>query len=248
MTTPTIDNSHSHACLVLSLGGIGALAGQIGSALSLVMAAVIFATAIAVAVALLRKHRVALWLTLGFLLLLGPFAGPVLWCLLRKTKSESWDCTTVKTDVIETPAQRILAQIAQNRRPRYRSTAPVALTQVFAHGDLRSQQTAILALAHNYEPDLRPALDLALGSSIPAVRVQAAAVFAHLRNNYNSRARQLRDAPDRFDAAARRAEARILAKSGFVDPALTTRLLSEAGIPPKPIRTYATSLQHRAAA
>lgn len=242
------DRSLSRACLVLSLGGMGVVAGQIGGMLSTGIALLVLVTAIVVAGILLRKQRAALGLMICFLLLLGPFAGPILWCLFRQSKSEQWGRATVQSTVLETPSQRILAQIAQNRRPCHPATAPVALAQVFAHGDLGSQQAAVMALARNYGPDLRPVLDLALRSSIPAVRVQAAAVFAHLRDSYNARARQLRDAPDRFDPDARRAEAMILAKCGFIDPALSARLSSEAGIAPSRVEMPAPSRQHRAAA
>lgn len=248
MTRPDFNWNHASACLALSAGGLGAVAGLVSGIFGLGIGMVVFLTALFSATVLLRSERTALGMMLCYILLLGPFAGPILWCLFRKGKAESGELAPEITDLAETPAQRILAQIAQNRRPRDPDAAPVALAEVFAQGDLKSQQAGLLALARNYGPDLRPALDLALSSPIVAVRVQAAAVFAHLRDSYGSRARALREAPEQLDPESRRAEARVLAESGFVDPALAAHLLTEAGIASAPTEAHAHSWQDRAAA
>lgn len=248
MTAPDSNRTLTIACLVLSAGGLGAVTGLLSGFLDLGLGLGVFLAALLAATILLRSERTALCLMLCYSLLLGPCAGLVLWCLLRKGPAEIEDTTPNTGEVADTPAQRILAQIAQNRRPRHPDAAPLALAEVFSRGDLKAQQAGLLALARNYGPDLRPALDLALGSPIPAVRVQAAAVFAHLRDSYGARARSLRETPEAFDPKDRRIEAQALSDSGFVDPVLAARLLTEAGIDPGPTEAAQPPRQDRTAA
>jgi len=248
MIAPDSNRTLTIACLVLSAGGLGAVTGLVSGFLSLGVGLGVFLAALIAATVLLLSERTALCLMLCYSLLLGPFAGLVLWCLLRKGTADTEDTTPKTADVADTPAQRILAQIAQNRRTRYSDAAPLPLAEVFGRSDFKAQQAGLLALARNYGPDLRPALDLALRSPIPAVRVQAAAVFAHLRDSYGERARTLRETPEEFDPQDRRIEAQTLSDSGFVDPVLAARLLTEAGIAPAPTEAAKPPQQDRAAA
>ena len=72
----------------------------------------------------------------------------------------------------------------------------------------------------------------ALNSPVPAVRVQAAAVYAKLRNHYGERAKALLAATecgnDEKDSATLAAECANVAASGFLDTAAAANLQSRA--------------------
>jgi hypothetical protein len=152
-------------------------------------------------------------------LLLGPFAGPVL--LLSATGTAFGP--TRRDDGADVPeptnAERIFGEIAQGRRPLDRVVPVPSLGEVFVSGSLIDQQTALAAVARQYRPEFRPVLERALASDIPAVRVQAAAILAHLRDSFTSRARaQMADETD-LSGADRDAEINALSTSGFIDAA-----------------------------
>ena len=89
--------------------------------------------------------------------------------------------------------------------------APAFLDRL-ACGTLDQQQGAIAAISRDYHPNMRPALMAALASPVPALRVQAAAVFARLRGTYGERAKALLACED---ASAQ--DLQEVAASGFVD-------------------------------
>ena len=178
---------------------------------------------IVVAVALaawMRRTPVQAAVLVGATLTLGPMAGPVLaLTALPGGKVGARDALRAEAAAETTAADRVLAQVAAGRRFRPRAASPVPMVEVFDAGGLRDQQVALSALARQFGPELRPALDRALASDIPAIRVQAAAVFAVLRDRYADRARRLNDGTSGLTGPALADEVATLAASGFVDPA-----------------------------
>lgn len=129
-----------------------------------------------------------------------------------------------------TPPQveTVFASLRQGRRPRAFAHWLASYETVFLTGDLRAQQQALAAISRAYRPEMLPALRIALGANRPAVRVQAAAVFARLRGSFDERAKAaLREigAPCDNDARIRLAdECRAVADSGFVGPEIAEKL------------------------
>ena len=157
-------------------------------------------------------------------LTLGPFAGPVMLLAARGPALHLGDVNAAEDVPQPTTAQRIYDEIAQGRRPSNRASAVPALDQVFAFGSLCHQQTALDAMARQYTPQFGPALDRALASEIPAVRVQTAAILAHLRDSFTARARALLADETGLSGSALAAEISALSASGFIDAATITEL------------------------
>ncbi|MGR3321139.1 MAG: hypothetical protein ACU0DK_04320 [Pseudooceanicola sp.] len=213
---------------VLTLAGLLAAGGWASGFLSpMVAILLLFGTALGLA-GVLRADPARAFTLLGATLTLGPLAGPFL-LLLSLPAREAVE-TARDEDLADgaSAAERIMAQIESGRRFRSRTGRPASLVCVFDGGDLGQQQTALKALARNYGPELRPALDRALASEIPAVRVQAAAVYAVLRDSYAARARDLIKGTAKLRPAEMTAELETLRKCGFVDPAL----LEDVTLPP----------------
>lgn len=172
-------------------------------------------------------------------LLVGPVGGLVLVIVdLGRDDAPSPLAETGNTVRPQSRAEALHAQIRQGRRRHSRGAPPDAFSDVFAAGDLAQQQTAIAAISRDYRPEMLPALRLALASKTPAVRVQAAAVYAKLRGSFGERAKSVRAAlaagklsPDVI------AEARAVAESGFVDAQTETELRAQAKT--RPVRTKA---------
>ena len=150
-------------------------------------------------------------------LTLGPLCGPV---LLLATGPLRWTAQPTPEPILCKPtrAERIAQDIAQGRRPLMRDRAVLPLVTVFSSGDLRNQQAALAAIARYFTPELRPALDRAQVSDIPAIRAQSAAVLTQLRDIYAHRARRVMAKETGLSASALAAEALTISKSGFVDP------------------------------
>lgn len=127
-------------------------------------------------------------------------------------------------------AQQVYGQIRQGRRPEVSAAAVRSYDTVFSSGTLAEQQAAIAAISRGYKPAMYGALQMALASKVPVVRVQAAAVFAKLRGDFGRRAKALTEP----GAPAPRAELLHVARSGFLEPALAERLTALAeGSPPQ---------------
>jgi hypothetical protein len=168
------------------------------------------------------------WLSIS--LLLGPIGGFVLLIanygldgvMAQATRPPSWTAPPLKAETLH-------AEILQGRRPQANALIPRPFVEVFASGTLGRQQEAIAAISLNYRPQLLPALRLALASEMPALRVQAAAVYAKLRGSFGERAKALRAAamaaPLSADLAA---EAEAVAASGFVDAETAAELMAHA--------------------
>lgn len=139
------------------------------------------------------------------------------------------DARLAQDDVMDA-AERLDAAIRADRRPQRDPAARRSLIQRVESGDLAEQQRAITLISLLYVPGMHPALMAALRSTTPAVRVQAAAVFAKLRERFGSEARRLlSEGPGRADAA----QADALAASPFVDAATASalRAIARAAFP-----------------
>ena len=131
------------------------------------------------------------------------------------------------TDLESAQADALYAQIMAGRRPRRDASNRRSLKQAIESGDLDAQQFAIAMISQRYEPEMFSALVSALQSATPAVRVQAAAVFAKLRERMSSEAKTILSTKGgllTFSTVARgpgdpvsAARCSRLAASGFVD-------------------------------
>jgi hypothetical protein len=151
-------------------------------------------------------------------LTLGPLAGPVILFVMSRPPRQTPRRSSELEEEIDLPtrAERICAEIDEGRRPMQKQVP--SLAGIFNYGDLADQQEALAAILRHYGPALRPALDMALTSSIPAVRVQAAAVFVQLRDSFTTRARALSEVTTGLSGAALDQEIRAVGLSGFADP------------------------------
>ncbi|CAM3403291.1 5-bromo-4-chloroindolyl phosphate hydrolysis protein [Paracoccus nototheniae] len=168
---------------------------------------------------------------LVILVMFGPFGGPVLLILAPTTAASALDRPLRQPRPRQTAprdaADAIYDQIRQGRRhPLPPGQAPGLLDRL-SHGTLSQQQEAIAAISRSYHPDMRPALMAALASPVPALRVQAAAVFARLRGSYGEEAKALL-ARAGTAGAADPTQLRAVAGSGFVDTDTCARLLALA--------------------
>jgi len=195
---------------------------------ALVMVAV-HAVGVALAMALAGKTDLR-WLLLALGVVLGPFAGlAMLLASLRLTPAHRNTPVAVADDLpLPSRAEAVYRDIVEGRRLAPRYVAPPSYAAVFAAGDLAAQQRALMIMARDYTPDLRLALQAALASELPAVRVQGAAVFAHLRDSYGAQARDLLAQTALPDPLALHVAVERLCASGFLDDR-TTWLLQDMG-------------------
>lgn len=91
------------------------------------------------------------------------------------------------------PAQATLIhdRITSGRVPRLDTPAPLNFLHVIEHGTLDERQKALGLIARQFHPDYTPVLEAALKSQEPVVRVQAAAVVAHVKANLKTRIKRL---------------------------------------------------------
>lgn len=165
-----------------------------------------------------RRHRIAIVSALLTCLLLGPIGGLVLVII---DLSDGPTVTKLSPHPIDQQTKALAdvlhSQITQQRR-RATATGTANFVSVFRTGSLHRQQEAIAAISQRYTPAMMPALQQALASDIPAIRVQAAAVFAKLRGVFTERCKAvLLQAARESVSPALAAEARAVAASGFVD-------------------------------
>lgn len=216
------------------------LQGRIDTTEALIAHAILVSVSVG-AVALTRARLdVQLAGCLLMLLVVGPLAGPTA-LLQRATKPAGcWrsvlDDPSVRADPSERGTSRseaIFAAIRQGRRPDPRGTLLRPFAEAFADGTLAEQNAAIAAIARGYRAELYPALVTALDARIPAIRVQAAAVYANLRDQFGARARQLvlrcsAPPPDPAAAVALARACREVARSGLLDRSVVEGLEARA--------------------
>ena len=165
----------------------------------------------------------------GLAVLLGPLAGIVLAIWLVRPLRGAGAQRVTRADADLPPVSRaeaICAALVDGRRFSPRTGAPPSFAGLFVGDDLTAQQRALMIMARAFDPDLRPALQAALASPLPAVRVQAAAVFAYLRDTYAGQARDVLTGRHGLEPAALTAQIDRLRRSGFLD-AQTGSLLPE---------------------
>ncbi len=79
------------------------------------------------------------------------------------------------------PITRLCDDVAAGRSLDLASPLPQSFLDVMATGSLAERQNVLGLIARRFHPDYLPALKAALRSSEPVIRVQAAAVAAHIR-------------------------------------------------------------------
>jgi hypothetical protein len=191
-----------------------------------------FATAIAVAcVAILfrRTVRAGLLVDAVLLLLTGPLAAIE---MLTRGPLARRPALTLVADAPEqtTAADALHKAVLADRRPRRDPSGRRSIADRLASGDLEEQQFAIAALLRSYQPEMHPMLMSALQSPTPAIRVQAAAVFAKLRERISAQAKDLL-ASQPLDLSSRletSTSCRTLARSPFLDCSVADALIAKA--------------------
>jgi len=205
-------------CLTLAAVSAFVIAIYIGFWFALIFYCAI-SVVLCVALTLFDRHDAGFFAIA--VLTLGPFAGPVIMIATMGAKRRQPQISfEAHRDIpSDTRADLLFQEIAEDRRPRGRDALEPPLEDVFLSGTLTDQQTALAAIVKHYTADLRPVLERALASEIPAVRVQAASVFAHLRDTFAARARRLLQGEHALSGEALDAEISAVSGSGFVDPA-----------------------------
>jgi len=110
--------------------------------------------------------------------------------------------------------------VASGRTMDLAAPVPRAFMTVIERGTLAERQTSLGLIARRFHPQYLPALEVALRSAEPVVRVQAAAVAARVRGPLRARLEALLsdDWAGRADASAsRRAELEAILASGLVE-------------------------------
>jgi hypothetical protein len=134
------------------------------------------------------------------------------------------------------PATAMHDRVAAGRVLMLDAAGPQRFVDVIDHGTLAERQTALGLMARNFHPDYAPALEAALRSAEPVVRVQAAAVVAHVRadlkTEIKSGALSLRDAAGLPAAERLRHAGRFdaLARCSLVEAADRARCRETAGL------------------
>lgn len=188
------------------------------------------------ALAMLARRRFSqpILVRVILLILFGPLGGPALMIAApaapasRRKEAGPAPATASRT-AGPVSADDIYDRIVQGRRHPLPRSPLCSLLQTFAAGSFPQQQEAIAAMSRAYHPDMRPALSAALASPTPAIRVQAAAVYAKLRRTYETRAKELLGSGRSADppcGPGLAAECLTVAESGFVDPE-TVRALKD---------------------
>jgi hypothetical protein len=169
------------------------------------------------------------------LFLTGPLAAVGM--ILRRRKHPAvLTVARATTAAPVSPAECLYANIVAGRRPRRDPSNQLSILDRLSSCDLATQQFAVAAISRAYCPEMHPALMAALQSQTPAVRVQAAAVFAKLREQYASEASRLLEPLGSniadVETLSRRSQAvaacREIARSPFLDDAVTRALMDRA--------------------
>lgn len=136
-------------------------------------------------------------------LMLLPFAG------LRPAKAallDAWYRRIAEAASVD-QAARVAADVATGRAIDISAPVPRAFADVMESGTLAERQTALGLIARKFHPEYSAALDTALKSPEPVVRVQAAAVAAKVRRELQARVQALTDEAGKGDAQPGRAAA-----------------------------------------
>jgi len=133
-------------------------------------------------------------------------------------------------------AEALYNEVKAGRRARREPSACASLEAALASGDLARQQRAIALISRCYEPEMLAGLEAARASPTPAVRVQAAAVFAKLRERAAAEAKALlATAEEAGGTLPARAvplfveRCRSVVRSGFLAEDVAKRLQALAG-------------------
>ena len=190
---------------------------------------------LAIAALLDRTSLFSALLEAGLCLLAGPL-GTLVLLLARLGQDQTAASRNELTDLDDdtpkplSPADAIHAMHMQGRRSMLHHAEDQSYADMLRHGDLLRHNEVIGAISRNYEPEMYPALSLALGSSSPALKVQAAAVFSKLRRTLGEEANDLlgSDLASLTPDAALEHHQRLLrvARSGFVDAGKVQALLA----------------------
>jgi hypothetical protein len=234
------------ADLIIALGDLAIihawLSGKISSIAAVGVHIAFTFTLVGLAALVRRTLTARLVCRLFTLLLLGPLGGAAV-LVQRGTQLVRRDGSSApKKALVEKAKPRLLrpgraeaicAAIRQGRRPRPAVSRLKGFAEIFAGDDLTAQQAAIAAISRRYRPDMLPALMTALDARIPAIRVQAAAVYARLRGEFADQAKALLAAkPDLSEGgeavAALARECRSVARSGFLDRSIVELLEAAA--------------------
>ena len=122
------------------------------------------------------------------------------------------------------PATAIHDRVVAGRVLRLDTKPPARFLDVIACGTLGERQTALGLMARQFHPDFAPALQAALRSSEPVVRVQAAAVVARVRADVKGQIASLIS-----DRASNRCAARYrLARASSLQALANCSLLEES--------------------
>ena len=129
----------------------------------------------------------------------------------RREILQSWYRRLANAGGVE-PATALHDRVVAGRVLRLDSTPPQKYLDVIANGTLSERQTALGLMARQFHPDFAPALQAALRSEEPVVRVQAAAVVARVRADVKGQIAKLSaprgakghasDVPDRLGRAS----------------------------------------------
>lgn len=183
-----------------------------------------------------RTHRPAL-LEAGFCVLAGPL-GTIVLQIARLGEvpptADPADPEDMDSDALRAISvpDAIHEMHVQGRRSKSVQVEDQSYAHSIRRGDLRRHNEVIAAISRNYKPEMYRALTLALGSSNPALKVQAAAVFSKLRRTLGEAANDLLSTrlisltPD----TAKDHQDRLLevARSGFVDASKAQALMARA--------------------
>ena len=114
------------------------------------------------------------------------------------------------------PAAELHDRVSAGRVLKTEAPAPENFVDIIAEGTLTERQAALGLMARHCHPDFAPALQAALRSPEPVVRVQAAAVVSRVRGNLKSRIRAMIATPHDLEIADA-AELLRLARCPLVD-------------------------------
>lgn len=210
------------------------LAGRAAPLTLLAAHAAVAGTLLAVAWAC-RRRDTGLWLDAALILFTGPLgAVSMLW---QRGSRTPVDAAAALRDAQpsrdKSRAEALHADLLAGRRRRGDPGNRLSMMDRVTRGGLADQQFAIAMLSLKYQPEMHPVLLAALQSPAPAVRVQAAAVFAKLRERFGAETKRLL-APDPGAAGdprqqrERAAACRRLAASPFTDGGVAAALLDRA--------------------